>query len=207
MARPKLLLAEYAFQVDDLLRRFGGQSPDAAWIALGPSAQHRLEALGRPYRIPEDFYEPRELPALCTAVHAKLKGLCEVLDRRFLQDRPDLRAAGVSPFLFHVFPLTMLFDGLESRVFQLDQVLNAHPDREAVLHQTPVDEEGPLLDLSFSDRESVWGRGRSNLWKSLWAGPPRSHGRSRDPSRTPRCGSIPWPKRCAKGNFPKSRVS
>lgn len=150
----RLLLAETAGQVEELLARFPDDAP--SWIALGPEAQKCLAKRGLPFRLPEDFHRSDELTLVCRIAHERLRRLCDLLDGQLCAERPELAKDRVRPFLFHIFPLTLLFDGLVRRIFQLRKILDAHPGAIACLHRTPVAGDS-LFEHGFSNRESLWG--------------------------------------------------
>lgn len=149
-----LFLAEHSYQVEDFLHRF---SPDMGrWIALGPSAMWALDKKGISYSIPEDFYTPIDLEATCLREQEKLESLCNKLDQKLWEKYPELKKLRVCPFLFHIFPLTILVDNLVSRIFQLKAIFNAHPVHTAWVHcgtHRPWD----AFDICFSNEETLWG--------------------------------------------------
>jgi len=149
-----LFLAEHSYQVEDFLHRF---SPDMGrWIALGPSAMWSLDKKGISYRIPEEFYNPLDLEAICLREQERLENLCNKLDQKLWEKYPELKKLRVCPFLFHIFPLTILVDNLVSRIFQLKAIFNAHPGHTAWVHcgaHRPWD----AFDICFSNEETLWG--------------------------------------------------
>ena len=71
---------------------------------------------------------------LCLKVHKRVEWFCNCLDETLWKYYSELQEWGMHPFLFHIFPLTMLFDGLVSRIFQLRAVLNAYPKHKVWVH-------------------------------------------------------------------------
>lgn len=150
-----LFLVEHASQVQDLLSR--GLRDKGNWISLGPSAMWSLDAEGISYRTIEEFYAVEELENLCLGTHERIEWLCNSLDEYLLELSPELREWEMYPFLFYIFPLTILFDGLIGRIFQLRAVLNTYPNHTVWVHTAPDCEWG-AFDITFSNEETLWGR-------------------------------------------------
>ncbi len=117
-----LLLAEHDYQVQDFISR--GLHINGEWIALGPGAMWTLDKKGIKYQIPEDFYKEEELEKTCLKVHEKIENYCREIDSVIHQEYPEIKESGISPFLFNIYQLTIIFDGLVSRIFQLKSILN-----------------------------------------------------------------------------------
>jgi hypothetical protein len=149
-----LLLAEHDYQVEDFISR--GLGAKGEWIALGPSAMWALDKKHISYNIPEDFYNSLNLEATCLKEQERLENLCDKLDEQLWEEHPELKKMRVCPFLFHIFPLTILLDNLVSRIFQLKAIFNAHPGHTAWVHcgaHRPWD----AFDICFSNEETLWG--------------------------------------------------
>ena len=150
-----ILIAEYEYQVEDFLKR--GFPSEAKWIALGPSAMWALQQRRIKYDIPEDFYEINELEDICTSCHQKVEWLCNRLDECHAELYPELARWDVKPFLFSIFPLVKLFDGLISRAFMLESLMEESPKATIWAHLGP---QGPLraFDINFSNDQTLWGQ-------------------------------------------------
>ena len=152
---PRLLLAEHDYQVEDMISQ--GLDRDGDWVALGPSAMAYLEGRGIDFRIPESFHDWDELQSACEETHRVVKDLCEQLDERLVAEDSELRRYGIRPFRFSIFPLTILFDSVRSRVFQLKRILDTHPDHLPTIHAGRPHPPG-RWGLAVSNRENLWGR-------------------------------------------------
>jgi len=150
----RLLLAEHAYQVEDLVRR--GLSDQDKWIALGPSAMASLETLNLDYQIPEDFYNAGELDEFCDHTHELVERLCDYLDGRIIDLSSAVESTGLRPFRFHIFPLMMVFDGVRSRLFQLQKIFGAYPNHSPSIHKGKVCDLR-RDDLLFSNDYTLWG--------------------------------------------------
>ncbi|MBI4669569.1 MAG: hypothetical protein HY747_10395 [Elusimicrobia bacterium] len=150
----RLLLAERADQVQFFIDK--GLAANGAWVALGPSAMDCLDKKGIAYKLCEELYKAEELGAICEEGHRQVEKLCGWLDEQMHEEHPSLENWGMRPFLFHIFPLTMLFDGLRSRIFKLKKILQAFPHSEPCLCREPGYPWGSY-DLCFSMEENLWG--------------------------------------------------
>src|SRR5258706_14660789 len=135
-----LLLVERDDQVKDFIAR--GLHQDAQWIALDVSAAAYLDQLNLPYAHPAEFYDAKDLEAICLQGHRQIAALCQSLDTKLQQDDPALAAAGVRPFEFHIVPLTMMTDALRGRIFQLKQLFKAFPTQRICIHRPPFAQWG-----------------------------------------------------------------
>lgn len=149
-----LFLVEHYTHVKNLLRM--NMRDKGEWIALGPGAMAAFREEGILYKIPEDFYSNEEMGALCLAHHDKLEKFCNYIDEHLNNKHPELKKWGIRPFLFHMFPLTMLIDSMVSRIFQLRNILNAYPGCKVWVYRTPYYLWG-MFDIDFSNREALWG--------------------------------------------------
>lgn len=132
-------------------------APDMAhWIALGPSAMWALSKKGIPYHIAEDFCKQGDVETLCVENHKRIEWLCNRLDDNILRENPDLREKGIRPFLFHIMPITILFDGLLRRIFQLKAILSNYPGCPVWVHRGPNQNPG-IFGLTFSNEATLWG--------------------------------------------------
>lgn len=149
-----LFLVEHDYQVDDFLKR--GMREKGFWIALGPSAVWRLNKEKIDYKIPEDFYSSEELENICLGYHEKIKWLCNKLDGLLSEKCLELKRWGIRPFLFNVFPLTVLFDGFVSRIFQLKSIFKFYPQYTIWIHKSRSYPWG-IFDICFSNNETLYG--------------------------------------------------
>ncbi|KJR99413.1 MAG: hypothetical protein VR68_09270 [Peptococcaceae bacterium BRH_c4a] len=152
MTADKLFLAEHGWQVEDIMKRNMG---DGCWIALGPSAMWQLEKSGVEYSIPEDFYEVNELESLCTENHSMVENLCREMDDLIHAGDLKLKEQKLRPFMFHFFPLMILFDGIKSRIFMLQKVLGQFPRQQGVIHKSSFYPFG-AFGICFSKNENLW---------------------------------------------------
>ena len=119
-----VILLEHEKQVKNCLKVLKEIKGQKLIIALSPFAMYELDKQGLPYKIPEDYYGPAELSQVGEVVHEKVERLCEVIDKILHQELPELKAARLCPAKYHIIPLTMTFDALTSRVFQLKRILD-----------------------------------------------------------------------------------
>ena len=149
-----LFLVEHAHHVEDFLKR--GMRDKGIWIALGPSAMWQLDKKAIKYNIPEDFYSSEKLEDVCIKTHKKIEWLCNRLDDLLIEKKPLLKEWNIKPFLFNIFPLTILFDGLVSRIFQLKSILKHYSGYTIWIHRSRSHPWG-IFDICFSNNETLYG--------------------------------------------------
>jgi hypothetical protein len=149
-----LLLAEHDYQVEDFISR--GLDAKSEWIALGPSAMWTLDKKGIPYHTAEDFCRQEDIETLCVENHRRIEWLCNQLDENMLSDNPDLQEKGIHPCFFHIMPITILFDGLLRRIFQLKAILWNYPSYSVWVHKEPS-QKPSIFGLTFSNEDTLWG--------------------------------------------------
>ncbi|MCX5696391.1 MAG: hypothetical protein NTU54_00205, partial [Candidatus Omnitrophica bacterium] len=150
-----LFLAEHDFQVKDFIRRGFRNSGD--WITLGPSAMMALDNEKIPYRIPEDFFMPEDLESACLKSHERVEFLSERLDQLAVEKYTELRDYGIRPFLFSIFPLTIIFDALVSRIFILKAILEANNNCRIFIHSNTSSSFG-FFEIAFTMEDTLWGQ-------------------------------------------------
>lgn len=149
-----VLLAEHDYQVRDLLGR--ESRPTDQWVALGPTAMAQLDQARIPYRVPEDFYRNEDLAERGTRSRDEVERLCEHLDALCLEAHPDLAAWGLRPFLFHIFPLLVVWSSIRGRLFKFASILRAFPGCSLTLHHERDTHWSPP-SLFFAPRDTLWG--------------------------------------------------
>ncbi len=147
-------VVEHAHQVDDILCR--GIEGEAHWLAVGPSAIHRLRRADMPYEIPENFFDTEALAKVCEDSHDRLWSLCDRVDQWIWAHHPRLESLAIRPMRFHFFPLVQLFDVLRSRSFIFERLAGAFPTSTLWVHY--AEPSIPTGDqLGFRDRDTLWG--------------------------------------------------
>ncbi len=149
-----LFLVEHDWQVRDFLLR--GLKDKGEWIALGPSAMWTLDQKGVKYQIPEDFYSASRLEDICLKNHKRVEWLCNRLDKYLIEKHPEFAEWHIRPFLFSILPLTVLFDGLVSRIFQLKSILKYYTGSSVWVHKSQSYPWG-LFEICFSNDELLYG--------------------------------------------------
>lgn len=149
-----LLLAEHAWQVEDFLLR--DMHRPAHWVALGPSAMHVLDEKNISYRIPEEFYSQEDLQAEMLQTHQKVEALCRSIDNLLLERHAFLREYEMKPFWFHIFTLSMVFDGTVARIYKLRRILDAFKKETLYAHLLPSCRT-ESFGFGFSNFDTIWG--------------------------------------------------
>ena len=110
-----------------------------------------------PYQISDEFYKPEELEDICLKVHKKVEQFCDFLDNLILDNYADLKKCGIRPILFHISPITILFDGIISRIYKLQCILDHYSTYNIFIH---LGEEKPwgIFGITFSRQEALWGK-------------------------------------------------
>ena len=151
----KLLFAEHAYQVDDILKK--EYCKEGQWIALGPAAMHSLSGKKIPYMIPEDFCSREEIWEICNSQFDRLSDVCSLFDKTMLKEDLFLAEWGIQPFLFSLWQLGQLMDGLAGRALYLKKILKSFPASDIYVHLAPP-QAWACFNLGFSKNETLWGR-------------------------------------------------
>jgi hypothetical protein len=151
----KVLLVEHDYHVDELVRR--GIAKDCEWVALGPSAMHRLDSSQIPYSIPEDYASSHEIGQACLGSYDRLKRVCEEIDGEIIDEDPFLAKWGIRPLFLHLWQLAMVTDALVARSVWLRVILDHFSSAEVYAFLNSAQPYGPL-DISFAKTETLWGR-------------------------------------------------
>jgi hypothetical protein len=151
----RVFLVEHDYHVDEVAKR--GIAADCEWVALGPSAMHRLDASQIPYSIPEDYASLHEIEKACLGSYSRLKGVCEEIDDEIIGKDPLLAEWGIRPLLFHLWQLAMVTDALVGRSVWLKTMLDRFSGAEIYAFLNPPQPYGPL-DIGFAKAETLWGK-------------------------------------------------
>jgi len=130
----RLMFAEHAGQVEDLLQR--GIDSAAQWIAVGPSAMYALEQHGIRYCVPEDYCPGVSIEAACVDAFERLRRVTERLDGMVVQDG-FRRQWGIEPFRLHLWQLGQCLDRIVARDLYLRAIRQAHGNVSVVVHRAP----------------------------------------------------------------------
>jgi hypothetical protein len=149
-----IALVENAEEVELLEKHM--RQENVLWIALEPFCIPKLEREGHQYKIVEDFFDKKEFfEKVALVSEEKIKDLSEFTQQWVKKKFP--RWADVQlPFLeYSYYYLTILFDGIFSRVFILNKILAALGPKEAFICKRK-NLESRSLQFPWSTYESVW---------------------------------------------------
>lgn len=125
---------------------------DALVVALSSEAEYALLETGRPYRVPDDYFEAEELRAVKEESLRRVYAFCETLDPLAAE---ALSIPGFKAVSLFQFSVRHLFDHAFYTAWRARRVLEREPGAKAVFFETA---EEPLDDGLFFRRESVWSR-------------------------------------------------
>jgi hypothetical protein len=154
-----IILLEHDEQVKDCSEWFNEIKCQKQVVALTPFAMYELDKHNIPYKILEDYYEPQELYRLGIANYKKLENICEIIDKQIQQSIPIIDEIEITPALFSMYHLKILYDAVTVRLFQLLKVIDAEkPDvvftYDSKLYPFGIAEMAPYL--LFDNRESIY---------------------------------------------------
>lgn len=156
-----VILLEHERQVKNCLKRLEEIKGQKLIIALSPFAMYELDKRGLSYKIPEDYYNPKELYKLGLDNYKKVEEICDVIDKKIQSACPTIAELGIKPALFSFYHLKIIYDAATIRLFQLSKLIKAeNPD---ILHvyngkrcHFGISEMAPCL--FFDNRESIYAR-------------------------------------------------
>lgn len=156
-----VILLENEEQVNDSLKRLGQIRRQGSIIALSPFAVYELEKQGVPFKIPEDYYNPKELYKLGMENYKKVEELCDLIDKKIHCASPALEELCIKPALFSFYHLKIVYDAATIRLFQLSKLINAEkPDAfyayNSERYPFGISENAPYL--FFDNRESIYAQ-------------------------------------------------
>jgi hypothetical protein len=160
-SKKPIILLEHEEQVKNCLNRLKKIGGQRLVIALSPFAMHELDKQGIPYKIPEDYYDPKELYKLGIDNYKKVEELCDMIDGSIQNACPAAAKLGIRPALFSFRHLKVIYDVATIRLFQLFKLINAEkPDvlyiYESKRYPFGTSEMAPYL--FFDNRESIYAR-------------------------------------------------
>jgi hypothetical protein len=160
-SKKTIILLEHEEQVKNCLKRLQKIKGRRLVIALSPFAMHELDRQGVPYKIPEDYYDPKELYKLGTDNYKKVEELCDMIDSSIQNACPAAAKLGIRPALFSFLNLKVIYDAATIRLFQLFKLINVEkPDvlyiYESKRYPFGTSEMAPYL--FFDNREFIYAR-------------------------------------------------
>jgi len=124
------------------------------WIALSPFAMAELDKKGIQYFIPEDFYTEQELYQIGQESHRRILEFCTILDQK-LNTASEISFKKLKPALFNIYPLTIAFDTVVSKVFQIERLIEEFQPKRIYIHDNRA--YHPIThNLFFSNTESIF---------------------------------------------------
>jgi hypothetical protein len=156
-----VVLLEHEGQVRNYLKRFKQEKGQKLIIAASPFAIYELDKRGLPYRILEDYYDPKELYKLGISNYKKVENLSNIVDGRIQNACPAIAELDIRPALFSFYHLKIIYDAATIRLFQLSKLIDAeNPDTLYVYNSERypfgISEMAPYL--LFDNRESIYAR-------------------------------------------------
>jgi len=154
-----IILLEHEGQAKNCLKRLGMIRGQKLIIALSPFAMYELDKHGIPYKIIEDYYDPKELYKLGTHNYKKIEEICNLIDKKIHFAYPAIAERGIKPALFSIYYLKNIYDAATVRLFQMSKLIGAEePDvlyvYESKHYPFGISETAP--HLMFDNRESIY---------------------------------------------------
>lgn len=152
----KVVLLEHEGQEKNFLKQFKGTEGQKLIVALSPFVMHELDKQNFPYKIPEDYYNPRELYELGIGNYKKVENLCAAIDGSIHHACPTIARLGIKPAMFSFLDIKILYDCVTARLFQLFKLIES--ETPAAIF-TYADKQYPFKTIcGFDYRESVYTR-------------------------------------------------
>jgi hypothetical protein len=156
-----VILLENEEQVKNCLKRLKQIKGQKLIIALSPFAIYELEKQGVPYKILEDYYNPKELYKLGIHNYKKVEDLCDKIDKSIHHACPALAELGIRPALFSFYHLKIIYDAATIRLFQLSKLISAEKVDALYVYDSkryPFGISENASYLFFDNRESIYAR-------------------------------------------------
>lgn len=160
-SRKIIILLEHEEQVKNCLKRLKEIKGQKLIIALSPFAMYELDKRGVQYKIPEDYYNPKELYKLGIKNYKKVENICSMIDKSIQNACPTLAKLNIKPALFSFYHLKNIYDAATIRLFQLSKLIDAEKPDILYVYDTKrypfgISEMAPYL--FFDNRESIYAR-------------------------------------------------
>jgi len=154
-----LILLENEEQVKDYLDRCNEVKGTKQIIALSPFAMYELDKRNLPYRIPEEYCDPKELYQLGIDNYQRVEDICGIIDKKIQEHIPLAKEAGLMPALFNLFFFKIVYDAITIRLFQLSKLIETEKPTSIFIYDTKeypfgISETAPYL--FFDNRESIY---------------------------------------------------
>lgn len=126
------------------------------WIALEPFCIPKLEEDGLQYRIIEDLFDKKELFERVSLVsEKKIEALSKLTNRWIKKNYPHVAKANLSILEYSYYYLTILFDGIFSRIFILNKILSSIKPKKVFICKRKCP-ESKSLEFPWDPDESIW---------------------------------------------------
>lgn len=156
-----LILLETKSQVINFLQYLDEIVGEKIIIALSPFAMYELDKHGIPYKIPEEYYNPKELYEMGIENFQKIEDFCNIIDNIILKSCQSAKKRKITPALFNFFNLKVIYDSITVRIFHLSSIINMEkPDFVYIYNNEKYPfgchENAPFIH--FDNRESLYAQ-------------------------------------------------
>lgn len=150
--RKLVVLLEHEGHVKDCMERF--EKIKGKVIALSPFAMYELDKQNFPYKLIEDYYDPKEVHRLGIGNYQKVENLCGMIDRSIQDACPTAAESGIRPAMFSFLDVKVLYDTVTIRLFQLSKLIDAESPAGILAYTS---KQIPFRNISGIDyRESIY---------------------------------------------------
>ena len=157
----KIILLENELQVKKCLKWLEKIKGEKLIVALSPFAMYELDRHNVPYKIIEEYYDPKELYALGMDNYSKVEELCNLIDSHIHKKFPKLKERGIKPAFFSIYQLKMLYDSATIRLFQLSKLIDSENPDIIIVYRSrcfPFNPEMGVQSLFPNNHESIYSQ-------------------------------------------------
>ena len=201
-SKKTMILLEHEEQVKNCLNRLKKTRGQKLAIALSPFAMHELDKQSVPYKIPEDYYDPKELYKLGIDNYKKVEEFCNMIDDNIQNACPAAAKLGIRPALFSFLHLKVIYDAATIRLFQLFKLINAEKPDVLYIYGSkryPFGISEMASYLFFDNRESIYAHLLAcDGWDTHVVVLPHVIQPEENIAKTPKTGVISWLQRHPK---------
>jgi hypothetical protein len=151
-----IALIENEIEFNLITKKYEGQQ--IFWVALEPFCIPKLEKEKFSYQIIEDFFSREEFFADVSLVtERRLEEITNLVDTWVQENFPNFRDNNISILKYSIYYLTILFDGIFGRVYQLNRLFDTLKPQNVFICKRNAD-----VNVDYNS-EFPWGKDES-LW-------------------------------------------
>jgi len=154
-----LILLETEKQVKDCATWLNDLKCEKKIISLSPFATNELDQQKISFKIIEEYYNSRELYIFGMENFEKVENICNIIDSHIKRNNNIFKKLDISPALFNMYYIKMVYDITSIRLFQLSKLIDTENPDIIIIYKSekyPFGTSNKAPNISFDDRESIY---------------------------------------------------